>query len=91
MSDGGITDNYPIERLRAKGMDKIIGVNVQDSLVKREQLQSGIEVITQINNFRTIKDMQVKRQKQIFIFGRIFVNMMFYLLIKEKLLSKPEK
>ena len=63
LSDGGIIDNYPIERLRAKGMDKIIGVNVQDSLVKRDQLESGIDVITQINNFRTIKDMQIKRPK----------------------------
>jgi NTE family protein len=63
LSDGGITDNYPIERLRAKGMDKIIGVDVQDSLVQRDELQSGIEVITQINNFRTIKDMRRKRPK----------------------------
>lgn len=63
LSDGGITDNYPIERLRRKGMDKIIGVNVQDSLVGREQLETGIEVITQINNFRTIKDMREKRPK----------------------------
>ncbi|MDR9400966.1 MAG: patatin-like phospholipase family protein [Psychroflexus sp.] len=63
LSDGGITDNYPIERLRRKGMDKIIGVNVQDSLVGKEQLETGIEVITQINNFRTIKDMREKRPK----------------------------
>jgi len=68
LSDGGITDNYPIERLKAKGMDKIIGVNVQDSLVKRDQLETGIEVITQINNFRTVKDMRKKRpQTDIYI------------------------
>lgn len=63
LSDGGITDNYPIERLRAKGMDKIIGVDVQDSLVRRDELQTGIELISQINNFRTIKDMRRKRPK----------------------------
>jgi len=44
-------------------MDKIIGVDVQDSLVQRDELQTGIEVITQINNFRTIKDMRRKRPK----------------------------
>nr|WP_262922225.1 patatin-like phospholipase family protein [Algibacter sp. L4_22] len=58
--DGGVTNNYPIEELRAKGMDKIIGVDVQDGLLNRDELLSAPDVLFQINNFRTINDMKLK-------------------------------
>ena len=63
MVDGGVVNNYPIDEVRAKGMDVIIGVDVQDSLKTRKKLQSGLDVLVQINNFRTINDMKVKREK----------------------------
>lgn len=55
--DGGVTNNYPIEELRAKGMDVIIGVDVQDGLRDRESLKAATDILLQINNFRTIQDM----------------------------------
>lgn len=61
--DGGVVNNYPIDEIKKKGMDVIIGVDVQDSLRERKNLQSGLEVLTQINNFRTIQDMKVKSEK----------------------------
>ncbi len=61
--DGGVINNYPIDEIRKKGADIIIGVDVQDSLRDRTNLLSGLEVLTQINNFRTISDMKVKREK----------------------------
>ncbi|MDX1461589.1 MAG: patatin-like phospholipase family protein [Marinirhabdus sp.] len=61
--DGGVVNNYPVDEVRAKGMDIIIGVDVQDSLRTREKLRSGLEVLTQINNFKTINDMKAKRKK----------------------------
>ncbi|MDO1502383.1 patatin-like phospholipase family protein [Winogradskyella maritima] len=60
--DGGVTNNYPIEELKAKGMDVIIGVDVQDELRKREKLNSAPEILVQINNYRTINDMKRKRE-----------------------------
>src|SRR5690606_19843473 len=36
--DGGVINNYPIDELKVKGMDVIIGVDVQDGLAKREDL-----------------------------------------------------
>ncbi|WP_317041889.1 patatin-like phospholipase family protein [Winogradskyella sp. PC-19] len=60
--DGGVTNNYPIEELRAKGMDIIIGVDVQDDLKDREALASAPDILLQINNFRTINDMKDKRK-----------------------------
>ena len=61
--DGGVVNNYPIDEVRSKGMDIIIGVDVQDSLRGRKNLRSGLEVLVQINNFRTINDMKKKREK----------------------------
>ncbi|MBD0831048.1 patatin-like phospholipase family protein [Aestuariibaculum sediminum] len=61
--DGGVINNYPIDELRAKGMDVIIGVDVQDGLANREELASALDVLVQINNFRTINDMKLKRNK----------------------------
>ncbi len=61
--DGGVVNNYPIDEVRAKGMDIIIGVDVQHSLRSRDQLQSAFEVLVQINNYRTIRDMAEKREK----------------------------
>jgi len=58
--DGGVVNNYPIDELRAKGMDKIIGVDVQDGLLNRNELTSAPDVLLQINNFRTINDMKLK-------------------------------
>ncbi|HLS30528.1 MAG TPA: patatin-like phospholipase family protein, partial [Flavobacteriaceae bacterium] len=63
ISDGGITDNYPIEEIRKRGMDYIIGVDVQDSLVDGDHLKTVFEIMTQVGNFRTIRDMKNKRPK----------------------------
>jgi NTE family protein len=61
--DGGVVNNYPVDELRAKGMDVIIGVDVQDDLATKEQLKSAPEILLQINNYRTIRDMRVKSKK----------------------------
>ena len=61
--DGGVVNNYPIDELRAKGMDIIIGVDVQDELAVRKELETAPDIILQINNFRTIKEMKEKSKK----------------------------
>ena len=61
--DGGVVNNYPVDELRAKGMDVIIGVDVQDGLASIEELTSAPDVLVQINNFRTINDMKLKVKK----------------------------
>lgn len=61
--DGGVVNNYPVDELKKKGVDVIIGVDVQDGLMTRDELTSAPDVLLQINNFRTIKDMKVKSKK----------------------------
>ncbi|EDP96638.1 patatin-like phospholipase family protein [Kordia algicida OT-1] len=61
--DGGVTNNYPVDEIRAKGVDVIIGVDVQDDLASRDKLKSAVSILNQINNFRTIKAMREKSKK----------------------------
>jgi NTE family protein len=61
--DGGVVNNYPVDEVRAKGMDVIIGVDVQDGLKDRSQLKSIFDLLVQINIFRTVNEMETKRPK----------------------------
>lgn len=58
--DGGVVNNYPIEKVRAMGADIIIGVDVQHGLSNREALLSATEILLQINNFQSVSDMVEK-------------------------------
>ena len=62
LMDGGITNNYPVEILKTKDLDYIIGVNVQEDLLTKDEIKSVSEILTQINNFRSTKAMEVKKQ-----------------------------
>lgn len=58
--DGGVVNNYPIGELKKMGADVVIGVDVQHGLSDRESLLSATEILLQINNYRTVRDMQTK-------------------------------
>lgn len=62
VSDGGIVDNYPVEELKSRGMDYIIGVDVQDDLMERDKLLSAFEILDQISNFSRSEAMIEKRK-----------------------------
>lgn len=61
--DGGVVNNYPIDRVKAMGADIIIGVDVQHDLATRESLSSATEILLQINNYRTVNDMKKKSEE----------------------------
>lgn len=58
--DGGVVNNYPIEKVRDMGADIVIGIDVQQGLSDRKTLRSATEILMQINNFQTVSDMVVK-------------------------------
>ncbi|WP_235817885.1 patatin-like phospholipase family protein [Formosa haliotis] len=58
--DGGVVNNYPVDEMKAKGVDVIIGVDVQDGLSKSKDLQSATEILYQIQNYNTLSDMTEK-------------------------------
>lgn len=61
--DGGVINNYPVDRVIKMGANVIIGVDVQHGLSNRDNLSSATEVLLQINNYRTVKDMVLKAEK----------------------------
>lgn len=63
LTDGGVANNYPVEELRKRGAEVIIGVDVQDSLLDRDKLKGVFDILTQVSNFRTISDMKKKIPK----------------------------
>ncbi len=59
--DGGVTNNFPVDIMQKKGVDIILGVNVQGELYKKENLTSVATLLSQIINFQMYR----KADKQI--------------------------
>lgn len=51
LADGGIVNNYPVDRCLEMGANIIIGVDITDSLMTHEDLKGIPEVIAQMMNF----------------------------------------
>ena len=58
--DGGIVNNYAVERLKEKGVDYIIGVDVQGKLLEGDDLNSVPIILMQIANFQILKNLDEK-------------------------------
>ena len=58
--DGGVANNYPIQEVRNLGADLIIGVDVQDGLLDRNQLKNATKILVQITNLQSIGKMKDK-------------------------------
>lgn len=59
--DGGVVNNFPVDIMKTKNVDIIIGVNVEGELYKRENLTSIASILAQIINFQMYR----KSDKQI--------------------------
>lgn len=57
--DGGVVNNFPIDKIKSK-VDIIIGVDVQDEPRTREDLNSFFDVMMQLSNFTTTRGMEEK-------------------------------
>ncbi len=54
--DGAMTVNYPSKPLKDKGIDIVIGVDLNQNLSKREDLQSAIAILNQVIDFGIHKE-----------------------------------
>lgn len=55
LTDGGLVNNFPIQEIRDRGMDIVIGVSVEDGLYQEEDLNSIITILTQISTYQTVR------------------------------------
>jgi len=58
--DGGIVDNYPVEKMLAKGVDYVIGVDVQGKLYPVDEVNSLPKLMRQIVGFQMYKNIDEK-------------------------------
>jgi NTE family protein len=58
--DGGVSNNYPIEEIRKLGADIIIGVDVQNDLLLRDELNDATKILVQITNLQSMDKMNKK-------------------------------
>jgi len=63
LTDGGVTNNFPVDIMKEKGVDIIIGIDVQDKLKGQKGLNSAIEIVMQIVSFQMYNDSDKKRNK----------------------------
>lgn len=61
--DGGVSNNYPIDELRKMGADIIIGVDVQDGLKGRKDLNDAARILGQISTIGQMETMSRKRKE----------------------------
>jgi len=61
--DGGVVNNYPIDKVYEMGADVVIGVDVQHGLDKREELASATDILLQINKYNSVADMESKSKR----------------------------
>jgi len=54
--DGGIANNFPVDIMRKKGMDIIIGSDVQGALVKKKKLNSVLAILNQVTSYKMYKN-----------------------------------
>jgi len=60
MTDGGVSNNYPIKEIKEKGAEIVIGIDVQDTLVTKDEINSLTNIMLQISNFKSINAMKEK-------------------------------
>ena len=62
LTDGAVANNFPVEEMMAKGVDIIIGVDVQDKLSVKEELNSAPKILMQIVSFQMYENLDIKRK-----------------------------
>jgi NTE family protein len=63
LTDGGVVNNFPTDIMRQKGVDFIIGVDVQDKLKDKDNLNSAPGILMQIVNFQMYDKSDVRRKE----------------------------
>ena len=54
--DGAMTVNYPSEFLKKKGIDIVIGVDLNQGLSKRDKINSIVDILNQVIDFGIVKE-----------------------------------
>lgn len=71
--DGGIANNFPVNLMKSKGIDIIIGANVEGRLVGKEKLTSAVAILNQIVMYQMYHKTQLEKENvEVYINPDIF-------------------
>jgi NTE family protein len=90
--DGGLANNFPVGIMKAKGMDIIIGVDVEGRLYEKEKLTSLIAILNQIVGYQMYdKSKNEKDKLDVYIHPDIFEYSVVDFDKKNEILKKGEE
>ena len=89
--DGGIANNFPVSIMKSKGMDIVIGVDVEGRLYEKEKLTSAIAILNQIVSYQMYHKTENEKEKlDVYIHPDIFEFSVVDFDKKHKIIEKGE-
>ena len=89
--DGGIANNFPVTVMKSKGMDIVIGVDVEGRLFDKEKLTSAIAILNQIVSYQMYhKSEEEKAKLDVYIHPDIYGYSVVDFDKKDEILEKGE-
>lgn len=61
--DGGIANNFPVSIMKAKGLDIVIGLDVQGKLFEKDKLTSAMAILSQIVSYKMYDNSKKERDQ----------------------------
>lgn len=61
--DGGIANNFPASIMKSKGIDILIGVDVEGELQKKDKLNSALAIMNQIMSYQMYNKTKKEKEK----------------------------
>ena len=90
--DGGIANNFPVSIMKSKGIDIVIGVDVEGKLFEKEKLTSVISILNQIVSYQMYnKSGEEKKKLDVYIHPDIFEYNVVDFDKKDEILKKGAK
>ena len=87
--DGGIANNFPVSIMKSKGMDIVIGVDVEGRLYQKEKLNSVVDIMNQIVSYQMYnKSGKEKEKLDVYIHPEIYDYNVVDFEKKEEILEK---
>jgi NTE family protein len=89
--DGGVANNFPVSIMKSKGIDIVIGVDVEGRLYEKEKLTSAITILNQIVSYQMYNKSKKEKEKlDVYIHPDIFEFNVVDFDKKDKILEKGE-
>jgi NTE family protein len=61
--DGGIANNFPVSVMKSKGIDIVIGADVEGHLHKKDKLNSALSIMNQIMSYQMYNKTEKEKEK----------------------------